>query len=163
MEGAPHTAKQSTCASMGCPLPVYKGVEEGKAGPLYGAPKGGSPTPSRSRFRPFPSWSRRRWKRERGRRKGGQPPPNWDWAWGRRTSWPSPLSSTKAHVGPLSPRGLSVTSWYSGKCPNSSETISVSKHNLPIYQSSCLDHSETPRHVRDHIRDTELPSVHQNT
>ena len=29
MEGAPHTAKQSSCVSMGAPPPVYKGVEEG--------------------------------------------------------------------------------------------------------------------------------------
>ena len=39
----------------------------------------------------------------------------------------------------------------------------VSEYNLPIYQSLRLDHFETPRHVRDHIRDFELPSVHQNT
>ena len=36
------------------------------------------------------------------------------------------------------------------------------KHRLPIYQSLCLDHFETPRHVRDHIWDSEQPSVHQN-
>ena len=33
----------------------------------------------------------------------------------------------------------------------------------PIYRSLCLDHFDTPRHVCDHIRDSELPSVHQNT
>ena len=43
------------------------------------------------------------------------------------------------------------------------ETIPVSEYSRPIYQSSCLDHFETPRHVRDHIRDSEQPSVHQNT
>src|SRR4051812_35338924 len=32
----------------------------------------------------------------------------------------------------------------------------MSKHRLPIYHSLCLDHFETPRHVRDHIRDSEL-------
>src|SRR3954465_1437239 len=32
----------------------------------------------------------------------------------------------------------------------------MSKHRLPIYNSLCLDHFETPRHVRDHIRDSEL-------
>ena len=41
-------------------------------------------------------------------------------------------------------RGASVMST---QCSNLSETIPVSKHNLPIYQSSCLDHFETPRHV----------------
>ena len=40
--------------------------------------------------------------------------------------------------------------------------ILVSKHRLPIYQSLRLDHLETPRHVRDHIRDSEQPSVHEN-
>src|SRR3954466_1851844 len=32
----------------------------------------------------------------------------------------------------------------------------MSKHRLPIYHSLCLDHFETPRLVRDHIRDSEL-------
>src|SRR3954467_932676 len=32
----------------------------------------------------------------------------------------------------------------------------MSKHRLPIYHSLRLDHFETPRHVRDHIRDSEL-------
>ena len=39
----------------------------------------------------------------------------------------------------------------------------MSEHSRPIYQSLRLDHFETPRHVRVHIRDSELPSVHQNT
>ena len=76
--------------------------------------------------------------------------------------WPPLLSSTKAHYGPLTSRGVPVTSRYSGKIPISPGTLPISKHRLPIYQSSCLDYFETPRHVRDHIRDTEQPSVHQN-
>src|SRR3954467_9698074 len=32
----------------------------------------------------------------------------------------------------------------------------MSEYSPPIYQSLCLDHFETPRHVRDHIRDSEL-------
>ena len=51
---------------------------------------------------------------------------------------------------------------YSGKIPLSPGTIPISKYRLPIYQSLCLDHFETPRHVRDHIWDSEQPSVHQN-
>ena len=39
----------------------------------------------------------------------------------------------------------------------------MSEYSRPIYHSLHLDHFETPRHVRDHIRDSELPSVHQNT
>ena len=61
-----------------------------------------------------------------------------------------------AHVGPLTPGGVPVTPRYSGKMPISPGTIAMSKHRLPIYKSLCLDHSETPRHVRDHIRDSEL-------
>ena len=76
--------------------------------------------------------------------------------------WPPLLFSTKAHYGPLSPRGVPVTPRYSGKIPISPKTLPISKYRLPIYQSSCLDHFETPRHVRDHIRNSEQPSVHQN-
>ena len=66
------------------------------------------------------------------------------------------LFSTKAHHGPYSSRGVPVTSRYSGKIPISPGTLPISKDRLPIYQSLCLDHFETPRHVRDHIRDSEL-------
>src|SRR5215216_5482220 len=73
------------------------------------------------------------------------------------------LSSTRAHEGPLTPRGVPVTPRYSVIYPVTPETIPVSEYNLPIYQYLCLDHFETPRHVHDHIRDSEQPSVHQNT
>ena len=46
--------------------------------------------------------------------------------------------------------------------PKSLETLPVSEYSRPIYKSLCLDHFETPRHVRDHIRDSEQTSVHQN-
>ena len=39
----------------------------------------------------------------------------------------------------------------------------MSEYSHTIYRSLCIDHFETPRHVRDHIWDSELPSVHQNT
>ena len=74
-----------------------------------------------------------------------------------------PSISTKAHVGPLRPRVVPVTPRYSGKIPISPGTLPTSKYRLPIYKYLCLDHFETPRHVRDHIRDTEQPLVHQNT
>ena len=70
-----------------------------------------------------------------------------------------PLKPIKAHYFS---RGVPVTSRYFEKCLNLSETFPVSEHNLTIYQSLCLDHFETPRHVHDHIRDSEQPSVHQN-
>ena len=78
---------------------------------------------------------------------------------------PALASSPLFHLGPLRPiklPGVPVTSRYSGKIPISPGTLPMSKHRLPIYQYLCLDHFETPRHVRDHIRDSEQPSVHQN-
>ena len=39
----------------------------------------------------------------------------------------------------------------------------MSEYSRPIYRSLCLDHFETPRHVRDHIRESEQPSIHQIT
>ena len=45
------------------------------------------------------------------------------------------------------------------KIPESLGTFPTSEYSLPIYESLPLGHSETPRHVRDLIRDSELPSV----
>ena len=70
-----------------------------------------------------------------------------------------PLSPLMAHVAHYFPRGVPVTPRYSDKYPKHSETIPVSEYNLPIYQSLPLDHFETPRHVRDLIRDSEQSSV----
>ena len=67
-----------------------------------------------------------------------------------------------AHEGPLLPRGVPVTPRYPDKYLKRPETIPVSEYLHPIYQSLPLDHFETPRHVRDHIRDSEQLSVHQN-
>ena len=72
-------------------------------------------------------------------------------------------SPTKAHEAQLTPRGVPVTPRYSGMRPKPFGTLPVSKHSRPIYRPLCLDHFKTPLHVRDHIRDSELPSVHQNT
>ena len=47
--------------------------------------------------------------------------------------------------------------------PGTPGTLLVSEYSRLIYQSLYLDHFETPRHVRDHIRDSEEPLVHQNT
>ena len=43
--------------------------------------------------------------------------------------------------------------------PGTPETLPVSKYYLPIYESLPIDHFETPRHVRDLIRDSEQHSV----
>ena len=70
-----------------------------------------------------------------------------------------PLRPIMAHIAP---GGVPVTSRYSGKIPISPGTLPISKHRLPMYQSLCLNHFETPCHVLDHIRDSEQPLVHQN-
>src|SRR5215216_1484260 len=146
---------------MGCPSPPY--IKEERRGwpALMVRPKGGFLLLLGVGFPPFLVLigGGRKGKR-RGRKGGPVPFPIRIGLGGRApTSWPPPLSPTKAHVGPLSPPGVLVTLRYSGICPNLSETFPVCKHNLPIYQSSCLDHFETPRHVCDHIRDSEQTSV----
>ena len=145
---------------MGCPspAPVYKGARGEEAAGLEGAPRDSH----------FPSRSRRRG--ERGGRwegKGGRRPPSLVlFGLGRGGACgpllPPSLFSLEAHVGPITPRGVPVTSRYSGKIPISPRTLLISKYRLPIYQSLCLNHFETPRHVRDHIWDSEQTSVHQN-
>ena len=74
----------------------------------------------------------------------------------RATSW---LLPTKAHVGPILHRGVPVTPRYSGKIPGSLRTILMSEYNLPIFEFVSLNHFETPRHVRDLIRDSKQPLV----
>ena len=134
----------------GAPASVYKGLREGGvAGHVEARQE--SPTPSGSRILPpiligigFA---------EGGKEREGPTPS------------PCPIRTKggegrAAHVG--LPLLFSTKAHYSGKIPISPETLPISKHRLPIYQSLCLDHFETPRHVRDHIRDSEQTSVHQN-
>ena len=74
-----------------------------------------------------------------------------------------PPFSTKAQEGPLTPWGVPVTPRYSVIYPVTAGTIPVSEYSLPIYQYLCLNHFETPRHVRDLIRDSKQTSVIKNT
>ena len=150
------------------PAPVYKGARGEEAAGQGGRAKGGSPTPTGSRTPFFPSWNRRRGERGgRGEGKGGRRPPSLvlfglGRGGARGPLLPPSLFSLEAHVGPITPRGVPVTSRYSGKMPISPGTIPMSKYRLPIYRSLCIDHFETPRYVHDHIRDSEQTSVHQN-
>ena len=153
---------------LGCPLPPYIKEPGGGGGRPRRARQGGSPTPTGSRTPFFPIWNRRRGEEEEEGKESGAPPPFPCPIRTRRGRGARPLPSLspfslKAHSGPLNPRGVPVTPRYSGKMPISPGTIPMSKYRLPIYQSLCLDHSETPRHVCDLIRDSELTSVHQNT
>ena len=153
--------------SRGAPAPVYKGVEEGERVGPYGAPWR-RPTPTGSRIPPFPSWSRRGREGGVGEKERGAAPPNlFQFGLLPKGGAPAPcglvffhLMSHKAHNFS---RGVPVTSRYSGKMPEPLGTIPMSKCDLPIYECFPLVHFDTPRHVHDLIRDSELPSVHQNT
>ena len=152
----------------GAPLPPYIKDQGGGGGRPGGGVPRRSPIPTRSRTPSLPCWIRRRGKEEGERKERGAPPPllvqfGLEGEGARGLPWPPLLFSTKAHVGPLNPRGGSGNPRYSGKIPISPGTLPISKYRLPIYKSLCLDHFETPHHVRDHIRDSEQPSVHQNS
>ena len=103
-----------------------------------------------------------------GRRKGGRLPPSPSpiRTRGEEARGPplvAPLSlSTKAHMAHYFSRGGSGNPPAFRFSPKSPGTLPVSEYSRLIYQSLCLDHFETPLHVRDHIRDSELPLVHQN-
>ena len=58
--------------------------------------------------------------------------------------------------GPLRPNTNSRNSPVLRKIPESLGTFPKSEYSRPIYRSLRLDHFETPRHVPDLIRDSEL-------
>ena len=153
---------------MGCPPPPYiKGERRRGPAKREARPRREKPTPSR--FAPSLSYSKKEGEGRsgRGERQGGRRPPLlvlFGLKGRGRASCPGrPLSlSTRAHQGPLLSGGVTVTLRYSGFSPKTPGTLPVSEYSHPIYQCLCLDHFETPRHVRDHIRDSEQPSVHQN-
>ena len=106
----------------------------------------------------------------RGRRegKGGAPPlpPCPIRTRGRGGARPALAAPPLLHfrpMRPINPPGGFGNPPYSGFIRNFPGTLSVSEYSRPIYQSLCLDHFETPRYVRDHIWDSELTSVHQNS
>ena len=63
-----------------------------------------------------------------------------------RDRWPHPVDPRDPSGGP-------------GTIPGDPETFPMTETTLPIYNSSPLDHSGTPRDVRDLIRDSEQHSV----
>ena len=149
--------------------PVYKGARgEGAAGLGGGVPRGVLLPPGVGLPSFLVAIGEGGKEEEEGKERGGRRPPSLvlfglGRGGARGPLLPPSLFSLEAHVGPITPRGVPVTSRYSGKMPISPGTIPMSKCRLPIYQSLCLDHFETPRYVRDHIRDSEQTSVHQNT
>ena len=75
---------------------------------------------------------------------------------GARPFLAAPLSSHQGPCGPLTLRGGSGNPPALRFSPKSPGTLPVSEYSRPIYQSLCLDHFETPCHVPDLIRDSEL-------
>ena len=142
----------------GAPLPPYIKEQGGRGGRPGGGAPGGVLLPPGVGLPPFPCWIRRRGKvEEEEKKERGAPPPllvqfGLEGEGARGLPWPPLLFSTKAHIGPLIPRGGSGNPRYSDIYPINTGTIPVSEYSCPIYQSSCFDHFETPCHVRDHIR-----------
>ena len=67
-----------------------------------------------------------------------------------------PLLVHKAHIACRGcPEPLPVTRYV----PGTPRTLPVLEYYRPIYESLPIDHFETPRHVRDLIRDSEQHSV----
>ena len=165
VEGAPHIAKRSQGSigvSMGCPLPPYI-KEQGRRRPALGggAPKGGNPTPSRippSSLVQVGEGKEGKEKEKEGEGgKGGKgvwPPSPIRFGLGGRA--PCLLSSTTWPMRPIASSSYSRNSPVPPKIPESLGTLPMSEYSRPIYRSLRLDHFETPRHVPDLIRDSEL-------
>ena len=71
---------------------------------------------------------------------------------GAAAPWPFLLSPLKPIKGHCFSRNYPVLQ----KIPESLGTFPMSEYSRPIYRSLHLDHFETPRHVPDLIRDSEL-------
>ena len=141
---------------LGCPLPPHiKEQGGGWPAPVGRAPSRiptRNPIPSR-----FPTWGREgEGRRGREGRQGAPPLPcpiRTQGEGARHLPWPAPLSPIgpiEAHYFPGGSGNPPVLRFF----PKTPGTLPVSEYSHPIYQSLCLDHFETPRHVRDHIRDS---------
>ena len=151
--------------SMGCPPPPYiKESRRGGSALSMARPRGGVLLPVGVGFPPSLVGVGEEG-RGRGREgKGGRPPSQFGLGLGGAPPpWPPPPLFHHGPLRPINPPGGSGNPSVLRKMPKPLGTFPVSKHSLPIYQSLCLDHFETSRHVRDHIQDSEQPSVHQNT
>ena len=167
MEGGHRTRQKINLCVYGVPpSPVYKGGEEGEGRPQGGRPKGGFLLLVGVGFPPFLVHVGEEGRRGEGEGKRGAPPPpqsNSDQPMGGRAAshfGPS-LLSTKAHEGPILPPANACNSPVLRKIPEPLRTFPMYEYSLPIYRSLRFDHFETPRHVRDLIRDSEQTSEHQ--
>ena len=139
----------------GASLPVYKGVEEGEGRPSLWRSLGGVLLP------PGVGLLLSLLEKEKGRGKEKE----------GRVRPPSLVQFGPDHgegcshllrpfspfpYGPLRPNTNSRNSPVLRKIPESLGTFPMSEYSRPIYRSLRLDHFETPRHVPDLIRDSEL-------
>ena len=139
------------------PAPVYKGAREEEAGPRRGRTKCGVllglPSPSRI---PPPTWNRKRG-REKEKEGRGRPLSLVQFRPVHGEGALPPLKPFSPFpYGPLRPNTNSRNSPVLRKIPESLGTFPISEYSRPMYRSLCLDHFETPRHVPDLIRDSEL-------
>ena len=144
VDGAPHTTKErsrrSTCVSRGAPFPLYIKEQGGGRPALYGHAR------------------RREGKRGRGGSKRGLHPLSNSDQRGAAHLLPFGLSPLFPY-GPIRPIYSPANSRNSPvlrKIPESLGTFPNSEYSRPIYRFLRLDHFETPRHVPDLIRDSEL-------
>ena len=166
VEGAPHTAKRSMinlCVYGVSPGHVYKGWREEEAGPHRARPNCGVllglSSPSRI---PPPTWNRKRG-REKEKERRGRPLSQVQFGPVHGEGARPPLRPFSPFpYGPLRTNMNSRNSPVLRKITESLRTFPMSEYSLPIYQSLCLNHFETPRHVCDLIRDPKQASVHQN-
>ena len=95
----------------GAPLPRIQRSGGGAGRPHGVRPKGGNPTPTRSRFPLFLVQLGGEGKEREREGKGAGPPPQFGLGLGERAPPLGRLllSSTMAHEGPLTPRGVPVT------------------------------------------------------
>ena len=150
--------RRSTCVSRGAPLPPYIKEQGGGGRPRRRARQGGSPTPTGSRTPSFLVGVGEGGKRGRGGRKGGPHSLSNSDQRGAVRLLPFGLSPLFPY-GPIRPIYSPANSRNSPvlrKIPESLGTFPKSEYSRPIYRSLRLDHFETPRHVPDLIRDSEL-------
>ena len=139
------------------PNPVNKGAR-GRRPARRRTRQGGSPTATGSRTPSFLVGVGEGGKRGRGGRKEGLHPLSNSDQRGAARLLPFGLSHLFPY-GPIRPIYSPANSRNSPvlrKIPESLGTFPKSEYSCPIYRSLRLDHFETPRHVPDLIRDSEL-------
>ena len=139
----------------GAPLPPYIKEQGGGGRPRRRARQGGSPTPTGSRTPPFLVGVGKG--KGEGERRKGAPPSLVQFGLVHGEGCGHPLGPFSPFpYGPLRPNTNSRNSPVLRKIPESLGTFPKSEYSRPIYRSLRLDHFETPRHVPDLIRDSEL-------